>query len=137
MVRTRISRSLGAERVIDYATGEVAAPGAEFDVVMETVGSLNLSAVLRLVRPGGRAALIAGGLSDMIRAPFGGRSRGIRVVVGPAEERLEDLEEIVRLTSQGRFRPEIESVYSFGDISAAHRRVAERRKRGNVVVSVE
>lgn len=130
-------RSLGAENVIDYSVEDVGSLGAEFDVVLETVGSMNLSETLRLVRPGGRAALIACGLGDLVKAPFSGRSRGIQVVVGPAEERVEDLEEIVRLTQAGAFHPAIESIDAFADIAAAHRRVQQRRKRGNIVIAVE
>ncbi len=130
-------RSLGAENVIDYTTTDVASWGADFDVVLETVGALNLSETLPLVRSGGRAALIACGLGDLIRSPVAGRSRRIQVTVGPADERIEDLREIVRLTQEGAFFPSIESVYAFKDIVSAHRRVEERRKRGNLVVTVE
>jgi len=129
-------RSLGAAHVIDYSKQDVLSLGSQFDVVMETVGSLNLSQTLKLVRDGGRAAIIAGGLSDMILAMFKGKSRRIRVVVGTAEERVDDLREILNLTISQAFHPVIDSIYPFEEIPKAHLRVQQRRKVGNVVVSV-
>jgi len=129
-------RSLGAEQVVDYSQQDVLSLGSEFDVVLETVGSLDVSQTLALVRDGGRAAIIAGGLGDMIQAQFKGKSRGINVVAGPAEERVEDLREVLDLTVSKAFHPVIDSTYTFEEIPKAHLRVQGKRKRGNVVVTV-
>jgi len=129
-------RSLGAEHVVDYTKQDVLSLGPKFDVVFETVGSFNLSQTLMLARDGGRVAMIASGLADMILARFRGKSRGIQVIAGPAEERVEDLQEILALTVSKAFRPVIDSIYTFEEIPKAHTRVQQRRKRGNVVVTV-
>jgi NADPH:quinone reductase-like Zn-dependent oxidoreductase len=81
--------------------------------------------------------VIAGGLGDLIQAPLLGRARGIKVVAGPAEECVEDLREILNLTISKSFRPVIDSTWSFEEIPKAHARVQKRRKRGNVVITVE
>lgn len=129
-------RSLGASKVIDYSKQDVMGLGSQFDVVFETVGSLNLSQTLTLVRDGGRAAMIACGLSDMVLAMFMGKSRGIKAVAGPAAERSEDLQELLDMTLAETFRPMIDTVYPLEQIREAHLRVQTRRKRGNVIVTI-
>lgn len=128
-------RSLGASEVIDYSKQDVMTLGSQFDVVFETVGSLNLSQTLTLVRDGGRTAMIACGLANTVLAMFRGKSRGIKVVAGPAAERAEDLQEILDMTLAKTFRPLIDTVYTFEEIREAHMRVQTRRKRGAVVVT--
>lgn len=129
-------RLLGAERVVDYGQEDITSLNPDFDVVMETVGALDLTQSLRLLRSGGRAALIAAGLGDMLTSSWKSKSRGLKAVVGPAAEKREDLEEIIDLTSKGIFRPVIEQIYAFEQIAEAHRRVEQRRKRGNIVVTL-
>jgi len=129
-------RSLGAEHVVDYSKQSVLSLGPRFDVVFETVGSLNLSQTITLLRDGGRAAMISGGLANTIFAMLWGKSRGFKVVAGPAEERVEDLREILDLTVTKAFRPVIDSTYAFEEIPRAHLRVQGGRKRGNVVVTI-
>ena len=129
-------RSLGAGEVIDYSKHDVMALGSQFDVVFETVGSLNLSQTLTLVRDGGRVAIVAGGLADMVLAIFMGKPRGIKVVAGPAAERAEDLQVILDMTLANTFRHLIDTVYTFGEIRDAHMRVQTRRKRGSIVVTI-
>ncbi len=133
---TDFVRTLGAASVVDYSREDVASLGRNFDVVLKCVGALDLTRSLRLVRPGGRLALIAAGLGDLLASSFKGRPQGIKIVVGPAEERPEDLKEIVTLTQRGEFRPEIEAVHPLTDIALAHARVEQKRKRGNLVITL-
>lgn len=128
-------RSLGAERVIDYGHEDVTALTPDFDVVMETVGALNLTQSMRLLRKGGRVAMIAGSLGDMLAAPWKSKLRGVKAVVGPASEKQADLQQLVTMAGMGEFRPFIEATYPFEKIVEAHRRVQERRKRGNLVIT--
>lgn len=130
-------KSLGAKHTIDYTQQDIRSSGEQFDVVFETVGSLDVRHSLPLVRNGGRLAIIAGGMGDMVLSTFAGKLRGIAISAGPAGERLEDLEELIRLVSSQAFRPVIDSTYSFEDIRRAHARVETKRKRGSVIVLLE
>jgi NADPH:quinone reductase-like Zn-dependent oxidoreductase len=58
------------------------------------------------------------------------------VITGPGPYRSEDLEHIVALAERGAFRPTIDRVFPFDQISAAHRFVDSGRKRGSVVVTI-
>jgi NADPH:quinone reductase-like Zn-dependent oxidoreductase len=124
--------SLGAERFIDYRSTDILALAERFDIVADCVGATSFRAGRHLLREGGRFLAISGGLSDLLARPWQGR----RPIAGPAEERREDLETLARLAGAGALRPVIDSTCRFADLPAAHERVASRRKRGAVVVTV-
>lgn len=128
-------RGLGVDEVVDYTVTDLSSLGTRFDVVFDTVGSLNLSQTMPLAKDGGRVAIIAGGLGDILMSLFSGRSRKIKVVAGPAEERAEDLRTLVDLAARNIFRPVIDCVLPFTETFKAHDRVESLRKRGSIVLS--
>ncbi|WP_406864320.1 NAD(P)-dependent alcohol dehydrogenase [Streptomyces sp. HUAS MG47] len=118
---------LGAARVIDYTQDDLAGIADRFDVVLDVVGNLSIASGRRLLSPTGVLLLAVAGLGDTVRA------RG-NVVAGPAPERVEDFEFLLRLAVEGAITVVIDRTYPLCDIAEAHRRVDRGRKVGNVVV---
>ncbi|KAB2589665.1 NAD(P)-dependent alcohol dehydrogenase [Streptomyces arboris] len=118
---------LGACQVIDYRKDELVEVADRFDVVLDAVGNLSITSGRRLLRPGGVLLLAVAGLGDTVRA------RG-NAVAGPAPERAEDFDFLLRMAADGALRVVIDQVYDLRDIAAAHRRVDSGRKIGNIVV---
>ncbi|MFE1909097.1 NAD(P)-dependent alcohol dehydrogenase [Streptomyces gardneri] len=118
---------LGAARVIDYTRTDLAGIADRFDVVLDAVGNLSIAAGRRLLNPQGVLLLAVAGLGDTVRA------RG-DVVAGPAPERVEGFEFLLRLAAVGAITVVIDQVYPLQDIAEAHRRVDSGRKVGNIVV---
>ncbi|HWM06439.1 MAG TPA: NAD(P)-dependent alcohol dehydrogenase, partial [Actinophytocola sp.] len=81
---------LGAKRIIDHTTGELARTTDRFDVVLDTVGNLSIASGRRLLTVGGVLLLAVGGLAEIVRA------RG-DVVAATAPERVEDFEYLLAL----------------------------------------
>lgn len=125
--------SLGATRVVDYAVRDWLDLSERFDIVADCVAAADFRRARHLLAPGGRYLAIAGGLADMLARPWQGR----RPVVGPAEERRDDLETLVRLAADGAIRPVIDHICPFTDLPQAHAFVATGRKRGAVVVETD
>ena len=73
---------------------------------------------------------------DLLRAPLLGRTRGLRVMAGPAQESAADVATLAALAARGAFIPVIDSVYPWADFRLAHARVESRRKVGTVVLRV-
>lgn len=124
------ARKLGATEVIDYQVSDLAQLPGRYDIVADTIGSLNFASARPLLCNGGRYLAIAGGLSDMFALPRNGQ----RCIAGPAPERAEDLEALVSLWAAGQYTPKIDSIHSFSGIRQAHERADTGRKIGSIVV---
>lgn len=112
-------RSLGADRVYDYARANFAQSGLRYDLVFDAAGKLISGITRRAVKdslaPGGRFASV-----EMSRA-----------------DRPDDLEHLTGLIERGQLRPVIDRVFPMEEIAAAHRYVESGHKgAGNVVIKV-
>lgn len=132
----RLVQSLGADRVIDYRTQAIVEDNVQYDVVVDTVGTLPWSEAQKAIRPGGKMVLIAGKTSDMLLGSLKALLRGKKIIGGVATESRDVLEAVVKLAADGSFHPVIDRHFAFDDMKAAHAHVDSGRKRGNVVISV-
>jgi NADPH:quinone reductase-like Zn-dependent oxidoreductase len=131
-------RGLGADEVIDYTSTDFAADHPDaWDVIVDTVGNAPYARVTACLAPGGRLLIVLGDLSAILMAPFIGGAKGHRVVAGPSSERVQDLEAVARLASDGALRPAIDRRFGFDAIVDAHRVVETGHKRGSVVVALD
>ncbi|WP_427006505.1 NAD(P)-dependent alcohol dehydrogenase [Pseudarthrobacter sp. H2] len=130
--------SLGADRVIDYATEDFAAGTRTYDVIMDCVGNAPFERVETCLNPGGALLLVITDLKGLLRAPGRSRNSGKLVTAGNLRLRYtgEDLAFLVGLAESGRYRAVIDRSYALSDIVRAHRFVDSGRKRGNVIVRV-
>lgn len=129
-------RGLGADRVINYRTQNVVETGTQYDMVVDTVGTLPWAQAKHAIRDGGKMVLIAGITSDMFLGGLKARLAGKKMVGGVASEHRDILEAVVKLTAQGVLQPVIDRRYAFADMKAAHVHVDGGHKKGNVVVTV-
>ena len=124
--------SLGAQSVIDYTVHDPLAGPGLYDIVADTVGAHSFAACEHVLNEKGRYLSVAGSLADLLARPRGSKTS----IGGPAEERTEDLQQLMTLAAQGVLKPVIDRVYGFDDLPQAHAHVETGRKRGAVVVSL-
>lgn len=129
-------RNLGADSVIDYRTQKVIEDDYQYDMVVDTVGTLPWSQAQQVIRPGGKMVLIAGKTSDMLFGSLKAALKGKKLVGGVASECRDILQAVVDLAASGAFNPVIDRSYAFAEMKAAHAHVDTGHKRGNVVVTV-
>ncbi len=129
--------SIGAERVLDYATEDFARIGAAYDVIVDIAGTAPYTRCAPVLAPGGRLLLVLASLSEMLRAPWNCLRRGKRVIAGPAAERVEYVQRLSEIALAGRFVPIIDRSYRFDQIRAAHAYVDQGHKKGNVIIRVD
>ena len=125
-------RSLGADRVIDYATTDFAGESKVYDVIMDTVGTASFARCEPVLAPTGALLTVLVVPEDIFRRPKGGR----RIVGGTSSERPEDLRLLADLLAAGTIRPVIDRVYPLEDIRDAYTYVDSGRKRGAVVLAI-
>jgi NADPH:quinone reductase-like Zn-dependent oxidoreductase len=124
-------RSLGADEVIDYRTTDFTQVVRDCDAVFDTVGGEVAERSFDVLRPGGRAAFIASGMT----APPSPRPdvTSLRPQVGRDRAHLE---RILALLAQGAVRvPEI-TRFTLDQAAAAHRLSESRHLRGKLVFAV-
>jgi len=130
-------RTLGADHVIDYRTQNVVETNIQYDMVVDTVGTLPWAHAKHAIRNGGKMVLIAGKTSDMFLGGMKARLAGKKMVGGVASEHRDILKAVVILAAQGVLQPVIDRSYTFEDVKAAHAHVDTGHKKGNVVVTVK
>lgn len=124
-------RSLGAHEVIDYRTTDFTRVVHDCDAVFDTVGGEVALRSFDVLRPGGRAAFIASGMT----APPSPRPdvTSLRPQVGRDRAHLE---RILALLAQGAVRvPEI-TRFTLDRAAEAHRLSESRHLRGKLVFAV-
>jgi NADPH:quinone reductase-like Zn-dependent oxidoreductase len=134
-------RSLGATRVIDYATQDISDGGARYDVIVDTAGNRPLSVLRPALTASGSLVIVGGedggrlffGLSRPMGARVLGVFTGQRMGTFVATTRSADLDVLRRRVEEGTLRPVIDRVASFADLPDAMRDLEAGRVRGKVV----
>ncbi|MCB0829490.1 MAG: NAD(P)-dependent alcohol dehydrogenase, partial [Solirubrobacterales bacterium] len=107
---------LGAEQVIDYSQTPVTGIEDQFDVVLDTVGTLDRKSGLKLVREGGVLLLVVATFRETVR-PNG------KVKSGTTPEHPDDFLYLVELLEQGAIRNVGDELEGLEQIVAAHAKV--------------
>lgn len=127
-------RAQGAERVIDYTSGDYTKTGP-YDVVMDAVGATDFNKAKPLLKRGGVFLNVVLDTPDLLALlnPF---KDGRRLVTGTFDTTQAMLLALNDLIAEGAFRPAIDRSYPLEQIRDAHAYVDTKRKRGSVVVTV-
>ncbi|MHA6692749.1 NAD(P)-dependent alcohol dehydrogenase [Devosia sp. A449] len=125
-------RSLGADRVIDYATTDFTREDTAYDLIMDTVGTASFARCEPVLAPTGGLLTVLGVPKDLFRWPKDGQ----RIIGGTSAERPEDLQLLADLLAAGTIRAVIDRVYQLEEIREAYAYVDSGRKRGAVVLAI-
>jgi NADPH:quinone reductase-like Zn-dependent oxidoreductase len=136
-------RSIGADRVIDYTREDSTRSGQRYDLLLDNVGNLSLSACRRVLNPHGRC-VIAGAPKNVaiffIRAVTGlvlSRFVSQKFVVFIAKINQEDLTTLHDLMKAGKVTPVLDRRYRLSEVPEAIRYLEEGHARGKVVITLE
>ena len=129
-------RSLGAERVVDYAREDFTQTGQTYDVILDAVGNCPFERCKHALAPGGRLLLVVASLGQMLGGMLRPSRAGRRVLTGVGATRAEDLLFLGTLAESGALKPVIDRAYPLAHIVDAHSYVDTGRKRGSVVVTL-
>jgi NADPH:quinone reductase-like Zn-dependent oxidoreductase len=132
----KLVTSLGAARVIDYATDDFSEAGDTYDIILDAVGNCPFSRCERALAPGGRLLLVVASLGEMLGGMLRPSRAGRKVLTGVGAPRVEDLMILAELAVSGAFKPVIDRTYALARIADAHAYVDTGHKKGNVVLTV-
>jgi NADPH:quinone reductase-like Zn-dependent oxidoreductase len=138
-------RSLGVERVIDYAVEDFTDGTARYDVILDTAGRRPLSRVRKALTPGGTLVIVGGEGGDRWTGGFIHRQVfastlsmfvGHRLRAVMSKESRDDLLDLKGLVEAGQVRPIVDRTYALEDAAQALRDEDEGHGRGKKVVVV-
>ncbi len=140
--KAELVRSLGADRVVDYATEDFTRPGARYDLVLDTVGNRGVHALLRALTPSGTVILVGGGGGRLV-GPIGTLLRAAlvkpvvrkRIVSFVSKRNRTDFEYLNGLVESGKVTTVIGRTIAFEDAPDALRLLEEGHAKGKIVVT--
>jgi NADPH:quinone reductase-like Zn-dependent oxidoreductase len=130
-------RSLGADRVVDYAKEDFTQTRETYDIILDAVGNCSFDRCKAVLAPGGRLLLVVATLGQLVGALVWSSRAGRKVLGGVASTRAADLLFLRAVAESGAFKPVIDRTYPFARIVDAHAYVDTGRKKGNVVITLE
>src|SRR5215469_4349465 len=132
-------RGIGADRVLDYTTGEFATDAHQYDVVFDAVGKASFGECRRLLKPRGvyMSTGAGPGGQNLILPVVSPLLRGARVLFSYPKIDQAMVGYFRDLMECGRFRPLIDRQFPLTDIVSAYRYVETGQKIGNVVIRVD
>jgi NADPH:quinone reductase-like Zn-dependent oxidoreductase len=136
------ARELGADAVVNHATGDVAAAakeatgGAGIDVVVEHVGEATWKTSLAVAAPGGRIAVCGATSGPNPPAQLHRVWWKQLTIVGSTMGTRTDFEAAYELVRSGRAKPVIDRVYPLEAIREAHERLEAGEQLGKIVLAI-
>jgi len=152
-------RSLGVDEFIDYTQGPVhltlesEPPRVKYSIILEAVGNIDLPLfthspaylepsgifISTLPQPANKSEIrswLNYVFQAMIRPRWlGGTNRKYSIV--SVDINYDDLGQVAKMVSEGKFKPIIDSVYSYENVLDAYDRMMSKRATGKIVVKVD
>jgi NADPH:quinone reductase-like Zn-dependent oxidoreductase len=134
------AKELGADYVINYTERDFAKEVRNItnrrgaDIVLEHVGRETWDKSLASVARNGRIAVCGtttGGDASLNLSTLFARQI---MIIGSYGGTKEELQEVLKLTADGRLKPVIDRTYSLDEIKAAHQRLDARHQFGKIII---
>lgn len=135
-----LARSLGATRVIDYATVDFTEEPKNYDVILAANGFHPLKHYKRALADGGRFCMTGGAgkqmAEAMLKGPFASMGSGKKLGFVSMKSNLEDLQFLSDLMAAGKVRSIIDRTYPLEKVPEALAYLEEGHARGKVAIQV-
>jgi NADPH:quinone reductase-like Zn-dependent oxidoreductase len=134
-------RSLGADSVIDYTSGDFTRNRDGYDVIFDTVARSSFTRSRRALKPGGIYLTTEPTLPIFAQmlwtSRIGSRRAAVRLTgLAKPAAMTENIRFIAELAASGRFAPVIGSTFAMEQAAEAHRLVDSGRKAGSAVITL-
>ena len=137
-------RALGADHVFDYKQENYTESDNEYDLIVDMVGNLSLTANRKVLKSQGRMVLVGGPKGDWI-APLVPLVKAMMLSLFVDQEigamlatmDGDDLEFLAGLMADGRVTSRIDTRYPLSETAEALRYLETQRARGKVIIDVD
>jgi len=134
------ARSLGADRVMDYAKEDFAKDGQRYDLILAVNGHRSILEYRRALNPNGIYIGVGGSMAQIMQALILGPLLSLfgskMIFMGVANVNQQDLAYMGELLESGKVAPVIEKRYPLSEVAAAMRYLAAGHAQGKVVIQI-
>jgi NADPH:quinone reductase-like Zn-dependent oxidoreductase len=135
------ARRLGADEVVNHATGDVVATvkevtGGGAHIVVDDVGEATWRRTLDAARPEGRIVVCGATTGPNPPAALHRVWWKQLSILGSTMGLPEDFEGVYDLIAAGRIRPVVDRVFPLAEVAAAHQRLEAGEQLGKVILSI-
>lgn len=134
--RLEFVKSLGADKVIDYAEEDFTQDGKTYDVIFDILGKGSFAHCKNSLKPTGRMLFASFKMKQLFQMLWTSKTSGRKVICAIAPGSAEDLISVKELIEAGKIKAIIDRVYPLEQIAEAHRYVEQGYKKSNVVITV-
>jgi len=135
-------RSIGADRVIDYAEEDFVADGPTYDLILDIGGRNSIRRLRRALQPAGTLVIVGGegggrwtgGVGRQLRAMLLSPFVGQRLTTFISTEHYTHIERLAAHIENGEVVPIVDRAFDLGDVPLALRELEAGRVRGKAVV---
>jgi len=135
--RMEYVKSLGADRVIDYAKEDFTQNGETYDLIFDILGMSSFLRCKDSLKQNGIYLLASFKTKQLIQMQWTSMIGGKKVICALANEKPEDLVFIRELIEAGKFEAIIDRCYPLEQAAEAHRYVESGLKKGQVVITID
>jgi NADPH:quinone reductase-like Zn-dependent oxidoreductase len=129
-------RTIGADRVIDYAQEDFTDSPETYDVIFDVVRGTPSARMVRSLTENGWLLMANPGFLQIVRARWAARGSKKRVSFAGSSGTREDLAYLRDLLESGKLRPVVDRRFPLEQMVEAHRYAESGQKLGNIVVTV-
>ena len=129
-------KSIGADKVIDYAKEDFTQNGETYDLIFDSVNKVSVFRSLGSLSKNGVMILSAAEMTQMLQGLWISMTSKRKVMTGVISHSAADIAFLKELIETGRFRPVIDRTYPLREIAQSHAYVEKGHKKGNVIISI-
>jgi NADPH:quinone reductase-like Zn-dependent oxidoreductase len=134
--RLEFVKSLGADKVIDYAKNDFTRNDETYDLIFDILGKSSFSQCKSSLKPNGTLLFASFKMKQLFQMLWTSLAGTKKVVCAIAPGSVEDLISIKELVEAGKIKSIIDRRFPLEEAAEAHRYVELGHKRGSVVITV-
>ncbi len=138
--KVEITRSLGADHVIDYTKDDFATNGQKYDLIFAANGNRTLDDYLNALAPTGTLVVAGGTMRQLFESMLLGKLKARKgnksVKSFTAHTKQSDLQRMAELVADGSVKPYIDRVFPLAQTAEAIRYMETGRASGKVLIAV-
>ena len=135
--RLEFVKSLGADKVIDYAKEDFTQNGETYDLIFDVLGKGSFLRCKNSLSPNGIHLFASFKMKQLFQMLWTSMTGRQKVICAIAPGSLEDLISVKELIETGKIKTVIDRRYLLEQAAEAHRYVETGHKTGNVVITLE